>query len=400
MDDKPAILGGTPLLDAEAPIARPSIADYVTPELLDRISAILTSNLVTNGPTVQELEQTMSAYLGAEHVVAVSSCTIGQTLAIAAAGLEGTKIIVPSFTIAATANAAYWNRCQIVFVDIDLDTFNLSVDHLEHLMDESVGAIMPVHVFGNPCPIAELEAVARRYGATVVYDAAQGLGATYQGRRLGGFGLLEVFSGSPTKHFTSIEGGFVSTNDAHIADLVRLARNYGVLPNYDCVIPGLNGRMPEINAAVGLSLLSDTDQFIANRNRYAGMYREMLGDLPGIRFQQVMAGAYSSYNYLGLMIEPSGFGLSNRELAEALKAELIHTKVYYHPPVHRQTAYREIAGRQRLPNTEYLADRIICLPLYNRMEDSLIESVSVAVRRVHEHNREVKAALASKMAAV
>jgi dTDP-4-amino-4,6-dideoxygalactose transaminase len=399
MDNRPALLGGNPLLAEQAGIVRPSIADYTTPELLDRIKCILESNMVTNGPTVRELETAMAAYLGVEHVAAVSSCTLGQTLAIRAAGLDGKKIVIPSFTIAATANAAQWNGCQIVFADIDLDTFNLSTEHLEELMDEDVAAIMPVHVFGNPCPVDAIEAIATRYGAAVLYDAAQGFGAEYYERKLGGFGLLEVFSGSPTKHFTSMEGGFVATNDARIAELVRLARNYGVLPNYDCVVLGLNARMPEINAAVGLALLSDTDQFIANRNRYASMYQEMLAEVPGLNFQKITPGARSSYNYLGLMVEPSEFCLTNRELAEALKAEHVHTKVYYHPPVHQQTVYRDLA-RQALPNTEFLADRIICLPMYNHMEDSLIEAICMAVRRIHAHSREIKSALASKLAAV
>jgi dTDP-4-amino-4,6-dideoxygalactose transaminase len=400
MSNRPAILGGSPLMDREAGIVRPSIAEYTTPELMNRIESILKSNLVTNGPTVQELEKAMAAYLGVEHVAAVSSCTQGQALGIAAAGLKGKKMIVPSFTIAATANAAYWNQCEIVFADIDLDTFNISLDHLEELMGEDVGAVMPVHVFGNPSPVDEIQAIASRYGATVIYDAAQGFGAEYHEKKLGGNGLFEVFSGSPTKHFTSAEGGFVATNDAEIARLVRLARNYGVLPNYDSVIIGLNARMPEINAAIGLAILPGTNEFITNRNRYARMYREGIGGLPGIKFQEVTAGAYSSYNYLGLMVEASEFGVTNRELSEALKAEHIATKVYYHPPVHQQTAYVEIYGHQTLPNTEFLADRIICLPLYNSMEDSLIESICEAVRRVHEHSGDVKAAIASKMASV
>ena len=393
MNGKPAVLGGTPVRGTEAGIVRPSIAQYTTPQLLSRIKGILESNMVTNGPTVRELEMAMAAYLGVEHVVAVSSCTQGLALAIQAAGLQGKKVALPSFTIAATANAAYWNRCQLLFVDIDLDTFNLSVPHLREVMDEEVGAVLPVHVFGNPCAVEEIQAVASQYGATVVYDAAQAFGATYRGRRLGGFGLWEVFSGSPTKHFTSLEGGFVATNHASIAEMVRLTRNYGVLPNYDCVLPGLNGRMPEINAAVGLALLPDTDQFIANRNRYAALYQRWLRELPGIRFQRVTPGAGPSYNYLGLLVEPGEFGLTNRELAEALKAERVATKVYYHPPVHQQQAYQSLA-QEPLPNTEYLADRIICLPLYNLMEDRLIEDICLAVHRIHKYAPEVRQALA------
>ncbi len=259
MRDQPAILGGKPLLDQEACIVRPSIADYTSSELMARIGEVLLSNQVTNGLNVRRLEEEMADYLQVDNVVAVSSCTLGQILALQAAEVVGKEVIVPSLSIAATANAAYWNRCRVRFADIDLDTFNISPKHVEELITEETGAIMPVHVFGNPCAIEELEALSSRFGVPVVYDAAQALGASYRGEKVGRFGQFEVFSGSPTKHFTSIEGGFVATNNGDLAEMIRLTRNYGVLPNYDCVLPGLNARMPEINAVVGRTLLPHTD---------------------------------------------------------------------------------------------------------------------------------------------
>ena len=395
MNDRPALLGGTPKLENDAGIVQPSIGRYTDDALMDRLRSILDSNMVTNGPTVRELERDMASYLEVDDVAAVSSCTLGLTLAIQAAGLAGKKIILPSFTIAATANAAYWNGCQPVFVDVDLDTFNISTDHLAELVSEDIGAIMPVHVFGNPCPIDEVQAIADRHGIPVVYDAAQGFGARYQGERLGRFGRWEVFSGSPTKHFTSLEGGFVASNDPELIRMVRLTRNYGVLPNYDCVLQGLNARMPETNAAVGLAIMPHTDEFIANRNGYAALYQRLLAEVPGLTFQQLTPDVESSYNYLGIMVEPAQFGITNRELAEALEAERVHTKVYYHPAVHQQTAYRDMAG-PALPNTEYLVERILCLPLYNHMDESLIEAICAAVRRIHEHRGQVKERMAGK----
>ena len=399
MSNRPAIIGGSPMLENEASIVRPSIADYTSPDLLARIQEVLLSNQVTNGVNVRRLEEVMAAYLGVEQVAAVSSCTLGQTLALQAAGIAGKEVILPSFTIAATANAAYWNGCKVTFADIDLATFNISVEHVAELINENTGAIMPVHVFGNPCPIDELQVLADRWGVPLVYDAAQAFGATYHGAKVGRFGEFEVFSGSPTKHFTSLEGGFVATNDSDLADMIRLTRNYGVLENYDCVLPGLNARMPEINALVGQTLLPETDQFVERRNRYASVYRELLEDLPGIRFQEITPDSWSSYNYFGLAIEPSEFGLTNRELAKALKAENIATKVYYHPPVHQQQAYRN-ESTPSLPNTEFLADRIICLPMYNKMDGLLLESIAASIRRVQSYSAKVRQALSSEFAPV
>lgn len=396
MKNRPVIIGGKPLLEREAGIVRPSIADYTSPELMARIQQVLLSNQVTNGVNVRGLEEEMADYLQVGNVVAVSSCTLGQILALQAAGIVGKEVIVPSFTIAATANAAYWNRCNVILADIEVDTFNISLGHVEELISEETGAIMPVHVFGNPCAIYELEILAGRYGVPVVYDAAQALGASYWGDKIGRFGAFEVFSGSPTKHFTSIEGGFVATDDSCLADMIRLTRNYGVLPNYDCILPGLNARMPEINAVVGQALLPGTDGFVERRNGYATVYQELMGDLPGLRFQQITAGACSSYNYFGMVVEPTEFGLTNRELEQALKAEGIGCKVYYHPPIHQQKAYRSDPPIS-LPNTEFLTQRIICLPMYNDMDDALLEGIASAIRRIQRHCQEVRQAVSGEV---
>lgn len=395
MDNRPAILGGAPLLEEEAGIVKPSIADYTTPELMEQIKRVLLSNQVTNGVNVRRLEEQMAAYLGVEHVVAVSSCTLGQTLALQAAGITGGEVIVPSFTIAATANAAYWNGSKVVLADLDPDTFNISVEHVESLINENTKAIMPVHVFGNPCQINELQTLGDKYGVRVVYDSAQGFGSSYQGHKLGRFGDFEVFSGSPTKHFTSAEGGFVATNNEELAAMIRLTRNYGVLPNYDCVLPGLNARMPEINAVIGQALLTGTDGFIERRNSYAAAYHQLLGDLPGISFQKITPGGYSTYNYFGMLVEADQFGLTNRELEISLKQELIGTKVYYHPPVHQMQAYRTDPPTV-LPHTERLTERIICLPMYNDMDQSLLERIAGSVRRIHGYAAQVRQALSGE----
>jgi dTDP-4-amino-4,6-dideoxygalactose transaminase len=363
---------------------------------MQSIQEVLESNQVTNGVNVRRLEEEMAAYLGVDQVVAVSSCTLGLTLALQAAGIVGKEVITSSFTIAATANAAYWNRCPITFADIDAESFDLSPEHVAELISERTGAILPVHVFGNPCRIDEIQAVAHRYGVPVVYDAAQAFGSRSNGVKLGGSGLFEMFSGSATKHFTSMEGGYVATNDRRLAETLRLTRNYGVLPNYDCVMPGLNARMPEINAVVGRTLLPHIEEFVDQRNQHAAAYKELLGELPGVGFQQITPGSRSSYNYFGMVIEPAEFGLTNRELASALKAEHIGTKVYFHPPIHQQQAYRS-QGRPALPNTEYLADRIICLPMYNTMSAPLLEQIAASVSRIQRHHREVRQALSAQV---
>src|SRR3989338_9113102 len=228
------------------------------------IRKILESNTVTRGPYQAALEEEIAKYLGVKHIVAVSNCTLALALAIQASSLRGKEIAVPSFTISATVNAALWNNCKPLFVDIDSETFNMSAEDLEKKISKKTSAIMRVHVF----------------------DAAQAFGWAFGGKKIGGMGLWEALSGSPTKHFSTAEGGFVATNDRKIADTVRLTRNYGVEANYNTVVVGLCARMPEINAAIGLAMLPNIEAYIKNRNNYAEKIKKRLGKLPGLSFQK------------------------------------------------------------------------------------------------------------------
>lgn len=390
----PAILGGIPRFANPIQIVRPSIIDRAD-ELAGAIRSVLVSGEVTNGPNVRALEGRMAEFLGVREVVAVSSCTLGLALAIRAAGLAGSAVLLPAFTIAATATAALWNGCKVTYVDVDPETFTLDLDDLERKIASGAGLVLGVHLFGNPCAVVEISSIVARAGASVAFDAAQALGASLNGQRLGGFGRFEVFSASPSKHFTTVEGGFVATDDRELAEKVRLGRNYGVTPEYHCAFPGLNARLSELHAVVGLALLHDVDAFIKNRNEYTRLYRDRLGCLPGLGFQRIRAEAVSAYNYFGLTVDPEQFGLTNRELARALEAEGIQTKIYYQSPLHREPALGGASGA-RLPGTDYLVGRILCLPLYNQMEPVLIEEIVSAVQNIHEHATAIHRALPAR----
>jgi dTDP-4-amino-4,6-dideoxygalactose transaminase len=389
MAEKPAILGGERIFKNEVQIVNPSFRDVCDPKLMGNIERILKSNIVTRGPFQAALEKDIAEYLGVKHVVAMCNCTLSLTLAIQAAGLQGKEIAVPSFTISATVNAAYWNNCKINFIDIDPETYNMSLEDLEKKISKKTAAIMPVHVFGNPNSIKELQKIADGNGSMLVFDAAQAFGSVYNGKKIGGFGKWESLSGSPTKHFSTAEGGFVATNDDKIAGTVRLTRNYGVEPNYNTLVVGLCARMPEVNAAIGEAMLPLADSFIKNRNSYAEKFRKRLGRLPGLRFQRITKGCLSSYNYFGMVVDQKQFGLTNRQLEKALLAEGIHTKIYYHPPVHKHTAYKQF-NRLKLPETESVSGNIICLPFYNNMGDELIDGICLAIEMAHENAPEIK----------
>ncbi|HLD58113.1 MAG TPA: DegT/DnrJ/EryC1/StrS family aminotransferase [archaeon] len=392
MSEVPAILGGKRIFSQEIQIVKPSFSDICDENLMGTIRKILESNTVTRGPYQAALEEEIAKYLGVKHIVAVSNCTLALALAIQASSLRGKEIAVPSFTISATVNAALWNNCKPLFVDIDSETFNMSAEDLEKKISKKTSAIMPVHVFGNPNNEKELRKIADENNSVLVFDAAQAFGSAFGGKKIGGMGLWEALSGSPTKHFSTAEGGFVATNDRKIADTVRLTRNYGVEPNYNTVVAGLCARMPEINAAIGLAMLPNIEAYIKNRNNYAEKIKKRLGKLPGLSFQKITESGHSSYNYFGMVIDSKEFGLGNRQLQDALLAEGIHTKIYYHPPVHLHTAYKKY-NSLKLPVTEDICERIICLPFYNNMSAELIDGICIAVENIQKRGDSVKKAL-------
>lgn len=386
-----AVLGARPGFAELVPIVRPATSDRVA-TITAALGAVLASGQVTTGPRGRELEQRVAEFLGVGHVVAVSSCTLGLALAIRAAGLAGREVVLPAYTIAATATAAIWNGCPVRYVDIDAETLTVDLDDLRTKVSDRTGLVVGVHLFGNPCRVPEMEAIAIGAGAAVAFDAAQAFGSTLAGRRVGGFGRFEVFSASPSKHFTMVEGGFVATEDGELAERIRYGRNYGVTADYHVLFPGLNARLSELHAAVGLAVLPDVDTFIKHRNGYAELYRAALAPVPGLGFQRIHPDGVSAYNYFGMTVDAARFGLTHRELARALAAEGVQTKFYYEAPLHREVALGGAADAL-LPATDRLAGSMVCLPLHNHMDTAVIERIAAIVRDIHQHARAVREAL-------
>src|SRR5688500_4255747 len=242
----PAALGGTPAFPDGLPLVRPTIADI--PRLTDRLGDVLASGMLTNGPTVRRLEEAVVERCGVAHAVAVASCTSGLMLTYQALGVTG-RVLMPSFTFAASAHAVVWAGGTPLFADVDAATMTLDPEAAEELVSEAA-AVSATHVYGRPCEVEALQALADAAGLPLVYDAAHALGSSRRGRPIGGFGTVEVFSLSPTKVAVAGEGGLVTTNDAALAEAVRLGRDYGNPGNYDCRFPGLNARMSELHATV------------------------------------------------------------------------------------------------------------------------------------------------------
>jgi dTDP-4-amino-4,6-dideoxygalactose transaminase len=353
------------------PILRPELPDFDT--FATSVREIWDSGTLTNwGPFVTRFEEIAAAYLAAPYARAVVSADIGLTLAIAALQLpEGSVALLPSFTFNSTVNAVIWNRLRPVFCDVDPDSFCIDPREVEARMTPEVSLVIGTHVFGSPCDADALRAAA---GARpILFDAAQAYGARYRGRMVGGLGDIEVFSFSVTKLVQSAEGGLVTTRSAALAERFEYLRGYGFSGDYESHYVGMNGKMSELHAALACLTLPTVEDAIMRRTAIMARYRRNLAGISGIRFQRVDNLDRSVYKDAAIVFE------NGRDQVEAaLTDEGIQTRRYFRP-AHTMRAYQSYAG-DALPVTESLARQVLCMPIFNTMDNADVDRVCGIIR--------------------
>jgi dTDP-4-amino-4,6-dideoxygalactose transaminase len=379
--DVPAMYGGRPLFDRPFRFMAPTL-----PRLDDVISLYRRSyenGQVTNDVLVSAFESAVCERLDVQHCVAVSSCTAGLMLVLRCLDLTG-EVIIPAFTFFATGHAALWNDLRPVFADCDPETWNISPADVERKITPQTSAIMPVHLYGNPCDVEALTRIATSRHLKLIFDAAHAFGSLHQGRAIGGFGDAEVFSLSPTKTLVAGEGGLITTNDTTLASRLRAARNYGNAGDYDCGVLGLNARLSEFHAGLGLAGLDLVDGKVRRNNEIARQYTQMLAGVPGIRFQTIACDDMSTHKDYSVHIDAETFGLSRDDTAAALMAENIETRRYFYPPLNRQQLYRKFGNGKtnQVPETDCLSDGILSLPIYPSLDDQTVCTVARAIHRL------------------
>lgn len=386
---KPAVLGGRPAFPRPVPFIRPALPRYRS--ISRPLAQAFQSGILTKGTHLEAFETEVAHYLGVKHAIGVSSCTMGLLLAFKALGLEG-EVLVPSYTFMATVHPLLWVGVRPVFIDVDPDTWHVDSTQIRAAITEKTSAIVAVHVFGNPAEIEELEAIANHHHLKLIFDAAHGFGTLYNGHPVGRYGDVEVFSTSPTKLLVTGEGGVVATNDDELAERIRIGREYGNRGDYNSEFPGLNGRMQEFSALLGIQSLRLLERTAARRNELAHLYMERLGMLPGITFQKITPKGRSSYKDFTILVDESLFGMDRDCLAWALRAEGIDTRKYYDPPVHLHATYRAFWKRDkgRLPVTEGLAKQSLSLPMGSHLKEATVVKICEAIRRIHQHAKAVK----------
>jgi dTDP-4-amino-4,6-dideoxygalactose transaminase len=389
----PAIIGGKPTFEQLLPIVRPTLPKF--DELAEEMSQIVDSGMVTRGRHLRAFEEAAAEHLRVKHAVAVSSCTTGLMLVYQGLDLRG-EIVAPSFTFMATISSAIWAGLRPVLVDADRRTHNVDLTAIERAITPTTTAIVAVHQFGNPADINALEGIAKRRGLKLVFDAAHGFGAKYQGVPVGPQGDAHVYSLSPTKLVVAGEGGIVATNSDELADRVRRGREYGMGNGYDSLFAGINARMSEFHACLARHSLAMLERHATRRQEVVALFRRELSQLAGIGFQEVAPDDRCSYKDFSMTVDEAVFGLTRDELARALAAENIDTRKYYDPPVHRQTAYRQFAPPEgQLNVTDWLAASSLSLPLWSHMSDEIALQICRACQRIHGSTEEVRARLST-----
>jgi dTDP-4-amino-4,6-dideoxygalactose transaminase len=384
MQDKPAIIGGKPVFTKPVPFASPTLPPFE--EVENDLRKIFETGMVTKGPYLDEYEKMLSKHLGVPYVIGVSSATTGLHMLLKALNLKG-EVIVPSFSFMASFHVLEHNDLTPVFVDCEMDTFTIDPAEVERAITSETSAIMGVNIFGNPPEMDQLEDISKRHNIRFIMDSAHSFGTLYKGKPMGRFGDGEVFSTSATKLIATGEGGVVTTKHKDVSDFIRLYREYGNSGDYDCAIPGINGRLSEFHALVGLRSIPRLHGLALQRNRIAEIYINKLKDIPGIVFQKIRDNCRSSYKDFSILIDREEFGLSRDLAADALVAEGIHTRKYFYPPGHMQKYYRTKYGEKikKLPNTEYIAENILTLPIYSHMTDEQAEQIADTIVKLYNY---------------
>jgi len=362
------------------PVSRPALPPLSA--FAELLEDIWSSRMLSNfGKYARRLEEQAQADLRNPFVRALVSGDIGLVLSLASLELpEGGECLVQSFTFNSTVNAILWNRLRPVFVDIDPRTLNVDTADLERRVSPATRAIVVTHIFGSPLDLDRVLGLARARGIPVVVDAAHGYGAEYRGMRIGDprLGDYQVFSLSGTKQVTSAEGGLVAAANAGLAGRIEFRRAYGFQNDYVSRALGLNGKISEIHAALGCLTLGEADRVVVERAKKAERYRARLGSVPGLAFQEHLAGCRSAYKDFAILCPER-----RDALAEQLATDGIQTKTYFRP-LHAMPLFEPFRGRgDDLADTEAVAARVLCLPMFNELSDADIDRVSERVARFY-----------------
>jgi dTDP-4-amino-4,6-dideoxygalactose transaminase len=369
-----AVADGKKETDEPIYVAQP----YLPPleEFIPYLEKIWETKTLTNGgPFHQQLEKALCDFLGVEHIALFTNGTIALVTALQALRVTGEVITTP-YSFVATAHSLLWNGIKPVFVDIDPETLNLDPSCIEAAITPQTTAIMPVHCYGRPCDVHAIQRIADNYNLRVIYDAAHAFGVRFPSGSVLGYGDLSVLSFHATKVFTTFEGGAIVCPDAKTKERIDHLKNFGFVNEVTVVAPGINGKMSEFSAALGLLQLKYFDRAIARRKEIDAAYRTQLRDVPGIRCLPGSGDHLSNYAYFPILVG-SDFPASRDALYQELKEHDIHPRRYFYPLISDFPMYRGLpsAHRDNLPVANVVAGEVLCLPIYPALRDRDLDRI-------------------------
>jgi dTDP-4-amino-4,6-dideoxygalactose transaminase len=377
------------------PVFAPTLGDEEYREVLDTLQ----SGWITMGPKTRRFEDLFAQFVGSRHAIAVSSCTAGLHLALAANDVgPGDEVITTPLTFCSTANVIVHQGATPVLADVQPATYNIDPDEIRKKITRHTRALIPVHLGGQPCEMDEIGAIAREHDLLVVEDAAHAMGARYRDRMVGTLSQITVFSFYATKNLTTGEGGMITTEDDELAERMRMLRLHGISSDawkrysalgswyYEVLSPGYKYNMTDIQAALGIHQLAKQESFLEIRQRYADTYDDAFRDLPEISRPLVKDHIRHSWHLYLIHLESDRLTIDRGQFIEALREENIGTSVHF-IPLHLHPYYRDRYGFKRgdFPVAEAIYEGIVSLPLYPKMtlEDvaDVIEAVTKVVRK-------------------
>jgi dTDP-4-amino-4,6-dideoxygalactose transaminase len=384
-----AIFGGKPAFSEKLYVGKPNIGNRM--KLIERVNDILDKRWFSNnGPYVKEFEKKLSEFFNVKNCIATCNGTIGLEIAVKALQFKG-EVIVPAFTFIASAHALQWEEITPVFCDINPLTHTIDPEMIERMITPRTTGIIGAHLWGRACDIERIERIAHAYSLKVIYDAAHAFGCTYKNKMIGGFGNAEIFSFHATKFFNTFEGGAIATNDDALAEQIRLMKNFGFKDFDEVISIGVNGKMNEISAAMGITGLESLEEFIQTNFRNYSRYRKHLQEINGIRFMSFNDNEKQNYQYIVIEIDETLTKISRDRIIEILHKENIIARRYFFPGCHQMEPYRSNFPQSHLllPVTSNIAKKILCLPNGTAVKENDIDNICDIIKYIVSRGEEI-----------
>lgn len=352
-------------------------------EFVPYLEQIWNSKILTNGgPFHQQFEKALAEYLGVDHISLFANGTLALVTALQALRITGEVITTP-YSFVATSHSLQWNSIKPVFVDIDMNTLNLDPGKIEAAITPQTTAIMPVHCYGHPCDVEAIQKIADIYNLRVIYDAAHAFGVQdHQGSILK-YGDLAVLSFHATKVFTTFEGGAIVCPDAKTKQRIDYLKNFGFVDEVTVIAPGINGKMSEFSAALGLLQLQHIDRALVRRKEIDAVYREQLKSVNGVQCLHVAGEKVSNYSYFPILVDEN-YPISRDVLYQRLKDNNIHVRRYFYPLISSFPMYRgqNSSLPENLSVATKAAEKVLCLPVYPNLSEDDQQMIIRIIREI------------------